>query len=105
MRVTRILVVAAAALALAPAAYAGGPHMLVGAVDQNVLQPTDAQAKANLQLAKDAGLGDAIRLTLTWARGKRAPEAESVKRVRSAIAAAGTGTAHLPLALSRSAAR
>ena len=66
--------------------------MLVGAVDQNVLQPTDAQAKAKLQLAKDAGLGDAIRLTLTWARGKRAPEAESVQRVRSAVAAAGTGT-------------
>ena len=86
------MVVVAVALALAPAALAGGPHMLVGAVDQNVLQPTDAQAKANLQLAKDAGLGDAIRLTLTWARGKRAPEAESVKRVRSAVAAAGTGT-------------
>jgi acetyl-CoA carboxylase alpha subunit len=28
--------------------------------------------KKSLQLTKDAGLGDAIRLTLTWARGKRA---------------------------------
>ena len=92
MGVTRALLLAAAALAFAPAAYAGGPHMLVGAVDQDVLQPTDAQAKASLQLTKDAGLGDAIRLTLTWARGKRAPEAESVQRVRSAVAAAGTGT-------------
>jgi hypothetical protein len=88
----RVLLVAVAALAFTPAAFAGGPHMLVGSVDQSVLQPTDVQAKANLQLAKDAGLGDAIRLTLTWARGKRAPEADSVQRVRSAVAAAGTGT-------------
>src|SRR3954447_24341988 len=92
MGVTRALLVAAAALAFAPAAYAGGPHMLVGAVDQDVLQPTDAQATAKLQLATDAGLGDAIRLTLTWARGTRAPQAESVQRVRSAVAAAGAGT-------------
>jgi hypothetical protein len=92
VKVGRLLLITTAALAFAPAAYGGGPHMLVGAVDQNLLQPTDAQAKANLQLAKDAGLGDATRLTLTWARGRRAPEAESVQRVRSAAAAAGTGT-------------
>src|SRR4051812_1574451 len=92
MGVTRAFLVTAAVLAFAPAAHAGGPHMFVGSVDQDVLQPTDTQAKAKLQLAKDAGLGDAVRLTLTWARGKRAPEADSVQRVRSAIAAAGTGT-------------
>lgn len=66
--------------------------MLVGAVDQNILQATEAAAKAKLQAAKDAGLGDAIRLTLTWARGKRAPDADAVQRVRSAVAAAGAGT-------------
>jgi hypothetical protein len=90
--VFRVLLVAVAALAFTPSAFAGGPHMLVGSVDQSVLQPTDVQAKASLQLAKDAASADAIRLTLTWARGKRAPEADSVQRVRSAVAAAGTGT-------------
>lgn len=92
MKVGRLLVVVGAALAFAPAAYAGGPHMLVGAVDQNLLQATDAQAKAKLQLAKDAGLGDSIRLTLTWARGLRAPQGETVQRVKAAVAAAGVST-------------
>jgi hypothetical protein len=38
----RFLVVVLAALAFAPAALAGGPRMLVGAVDQEALQSTAA---------------------------------------------------------------
>ena len=89
---TRALVAVAAALAFAPAAHAGGPHMLVGTVDQNVLQATDAQAKAKLDLAKEAGLGDAVRVAFLWARGRRVPEGDSITRLRKAVATAGTTT-------------
>jgi hypothetical protein len=84
----RALVVALAALAFAPTAWAGGPHMLVGASDQDVLQPSDTQASDKLGLATDAGLGDAVRLVLTWARGKRAPEEATVTYLRNALTAA-----------------
>jgi hypothetical protein len=62
--------------------------MLVGAVEQNALQPTDDQAAAELELATDAGLGGAIRVALTWARGRKAPEPANVIYVRNAIDAA-----------------
>ena len=39
-------------------------------------------------MATDAGLGDAIRVTLTWARGRRAPEAGERQHLRNALAAA-----------------
>jgi hypothetical protein len=84
----RPLVVVLAALVFAPAAFAGGPRMLVGAVDQEALQSTDA-----LGLAQDAGLGDVVRVTLTWARGRRAPEQDSITHLRTVVdAAAKTGT-------------
>jgi hypothetical protein len=84
----RALVVVLAALVFAPAAFAGGPRMLVGAVDQEALQSDDA-----LALARDAGLGDAVRVTLTWARGRRAPEQDSITRLRSVVdGAARTGS-------------
>jgi hypothetical protein len=84
----RPLVVVLAALVFAPAGFAGGPRMLVGAVDPEALQSTDA-----LGLARDAGLGDAVRVPLSWARGRRAPDQESVTRLRSVVdAAARTGT-------------
>jgi hypothetical protein len=48
---------------------------------------------AQLELATDAGLGGAIRVALTWARGRKRPEPANVIYVRNAIdAAAKTGT-------------
>lgn len=66
--------------------------MLVGTVHQDMLQPTEAQAETRLGMAKDAGLGDAVRVTFTWARGRRAPEPESIQRLSTAIEAATPGT-------------
>jgi hypothetical protein len=84
----RTLVVVLAALAFAPAAFAGGPRMLVGAVNQAALQSGDA-----LDLARQANLGDATRVELTWARGRRSPEQDSIQRLQSVIeTAAKTGT-------------
>jgi hypothetical protein len=84
----RALVVVLAALAFASAAFAGGPRMLVGAVDQEALQSDDA-----LDLAQQANLGDAVRVALTWARGRRAPEQDSIDHLQSVVdAAAKTGT-------------
>ena len=88
MTLLRAIAVVAAALAFAPAAMAGGPRMLVGAVDQEALQSTAA-----LDLARQANLGDAVRVTLTWARGRRAPDQDGVDRLRDVVtAAAKTGT-------------
>jgi hypothetical protein len=84
----RALAVVAAALLFAPAALAGGPRMLIGAVDQEALQSNDA-----LDLARQANLGDAVRVTLTWARGRRTPDQDSVTRLHDAVAsAAKTGS-------------
>jgi hypothetical protein len=78
--VVRALIVVLAALAFSPAALAGGPRMLIGAVDQDALGSADG-----LQPARQAGLGDAVRVTLTWARGRRAPEPESVAHLQGVV--------------------
>jgi hypothetical protein len=84
----RFLVVVVAVLAFAPAALAGGPRMLVGAVNEDALQ-----SPAALDLARQANLGDAVRVALTWARGRRAPEQDSVAHLQSVVdAAAKSGT-------------
>ena len=84
----RVLVAVLAAVVFAPAAFAGGPRMLVGAVDQEALQSDDA-----LDLARQANLGDAVRVAFTWARGRRAPEQDSIDRLRDVVDnAAKTGT-------------
>jgi hypothetical protein len=88
----RTLVVLLAALVSAPAALAGGPHMLVGAVEPSALQSTADQAAAQIALARNAGLGDAIRVAATWARGRRAPEPATVTAIRNAVDAAAPGT-------------
>src|SRR5262249_25429806 len=94
-----IVVGVALTLGLASGAGAGGPRMLVGAVDQNALQPTDDQAATQVELARDAGLGGAIRVALTWARGKRAPEVANVNQVRNAVEAAATSGTTVYVAL------
>src|SRR5262245_60406957 len=84
----RALVVVLAALAFAPAAFAGGPRMLIGAVDQEALQSSDA-----LDLAQQANLGDATRVALTWARGRRSPDPDTIAHLQDVVdAAAKTGT-------------
>lgn len=77
-----------AALVLVSPVLAGGPRMLVGAVEQELLQPTTSQAGEQLDLARNAGLADAVRVELTWARGRRAPQQDTIDRLRSAVAAA-----------------
>jgi hypothetical protein len=96
---SRVLAVVIAAGVLAPSALAGGPHMLVGAVDENLLQPTPAQANAQFALAANAGLGGAVRVVLTWARGKQAPDPDTVVALRNAVAAATAQNAVVYVAL------
>jgi hypothetical protein len=93
------VVAAAAVLVLAPQALAGGPRMLVGAVQQNLLQPTLQEANVQLDLAVNAGLGDVARVELTWARGRREPEQETVDRLRNAVTAAAMHGTSLYVAL------
>ncbi len=76
-----------AALALPATATAGGPSMLVGAAENLGLQPTLPAAKAQMDLAKMAGL-NAIRLAATWARGTTEPDPDSLLRFKNAAAAA-----------------
>jgi hypothetical protein len=66
----RALLIAVATLALAPAAHAGGPYMMVGAAEDVVLQHDPGFAKSRMELAKLAGL-DTIRVTAQWSRGQR----------------------------------
>ncbi len=55
-----------AALTVTASAVAGGPTMLVGAVEPEAMKATEAQAAAQIGLARSAGVGDAIRLTVLW---------------------------------------
>ena len=87
VRTMRRLIIPLLALAFAPAAHAGGPQMLVGAAEDNVLQPTLTQAKAQMDLAKLAGL-DAIRVTAVWSRGVSAPNNDRITLLQNAAAAA-----------------
>jgi hypothetical protein len=83
-----MLAVSLLALALVPAARAGGPGMLIGAVEPEAMRSTVAEATAQLALAQSAGLGDAVRVVMLWARGKTAPDPDSLTALRNALAAA-----------------
>ncbi len=88
-----LLATVALALALVPGSPAGGPTMFVGAVAPGLLQPTVAASSSQLALATRAGLGDAIRVELTWARGRQVPDPDTVLRLANAVGAAQqTGT-------------
>jgi hypothetical protein len=82
--VRRGLPILLAALAVAPAARAGGPYMLVGAADDVVL---GRDAPAKLQLAKLAGL-DSVRVTAQWTRGQTALPEAAQAGLEEAVAAA-----------------
>ena len=95
----RVLVVCVAlTLALAGPAGAGGPHMLVGAVDPEVAAASDDQAAAGLDLALSAGLGDAVRLAVVWTKGQKAPQPETVGAIENAVTAASAAGATVYLA-------
>ena len=85
-RAIRPLLVLVAALTFAPAAHAGGPQMLVGAAEDNVMQSTLVGAKTQMDLAKLAGL-DAIRITATWSRGVTQPSSDRITIIQNAAAA------------------
>jgi hypothetical protein len=70
--VGRGLAIVLAALALAPVAHAGGPGLLVGATEDIVKQSDPVKAKAEVDLARRAGLS-AIRISQYWAPGETAP--------------------------------
>jgi hypothetical protein len=85
--VQRLLLVALAGLALAPAAHAGGPGMVVGGAEDAVKQETIVTAKAKLDLLRLAGL-HAVRVTSIWAPGERAPTGAELQRLASVAGAA-----------------
>jgi hypothetical protein len=62
--------VLAAAFTLAPAAYAGGPGLTIGATDDAVRSPLLAVSKSEMNLIALAGYG-AVRITQVWSPGER----------------------------------
>src|ERR687887_429904 len=83
----RVLAGVIVALAAAPAAYAGGPTMTIGATEDIVKQPDLVAAKAQMDLLKLAGL-KAIRPTQEWAPGQTAPSGPDFDALKNAVAAA-----------------
>ena len=65
----RVVLVLLAFLACAAPAVAGGPAMTVGAAEDVAKQQDYAFAKAQMDMAKLAGL-DTVRVTQTWTRGR-----------------------------------
>jgi hypothetical protein len=87
----RVAVVALCALVFVPAAFGGGPSMLVGAVEDAPKSTDAGQAKAKMDLAKLAGY-DSIRVTQMWTRGQAAPapaEIQALQNVSNAAALDG----------------
>jgi len=87
-----------AVLVLASPAAAGGPYMLVGAADDVPKANDPAFSKAELDLAKLAGL-DAIRVTQTWTKGQTALGPNDAITLGNAVAAAQFSGVRLVLSL------
>jgi len=83
----RVLAVAIMALAAAPAAFAGGPAMTIGATEDIVKQPDLVAAKAQMDKLKLAGLR-AVRMTQEWAPGQTEPAGTDFDALKNAVAAA-----------------
>ncbi|HVM68722.1 MAG TPA: hypothetical protein VM204_02675 [Gaiellaceae bacterium] len=83
----RGLVTLVAALALAPAAHAGGPTLALGAAEDIVRSASATEAKANMTLLRLAGFR-AVRITSIWAPGQTAPTAAELAVLRNVAAAA-----------------
>lgn len=84
----RILLALLAVLALAPAASAGGPALVVGAAEDIAKQPTLVQAKAQVELARLVGF-QALRATAQWTRGLTSPPAAELAQLKNLADAAG----------------
>jgi hypothetical protein len=93
MRLLIATIAALAALALAPAAFAAGPELLIGASEDGAQQPSLALAKAQMDLAKLAGF-NAVRLTALWDRGLTAQAVDAAARLKNAIDAADLDGIH-----------
>ena len=83
----RFSVVLAAWLALAPAAHAGGPGLVIGATEDAVRSTTLVDAKAQMDLLALAGFR-AVRITQIWAPGERAVSPDDVTTLENVVAAA-----------------
>ena len=81
------MIALAAAVALAPAAHAGGPTMVLGATEDAVRSPTLAGSRAQMDLLKLAGFG-AVRITQIWAPGETAVSPEDATIIGNVTAAA-----------------
>jgi hypothetical protein len=71
----------------APYARAGGPAMLIGVAEDNVRQPTLAEAKVEMDLLVRAGF-NAVRVTQIWAPGETTPSAADQRILRNVVQAA-----------------
>jgi Cellulase (glycosyl hydrolase family 5) len=87
------------ALALAPAAHAGGPSMLVGVTADVAKQPDPALATTEVQRARLAGF-DTIRLTFNWLPGQTEPPGGDLTALKNAVFAASTNGMTVIVALS-----
>jgi hypothetical protein len=83
----RGVVVILAALALAPAAHAGGPQMLVGVTADIAKSPDPAVSMNEIRKAKLVGY-DTIRLNQYWLPGQTAPLANDLAALKNAVFAA-----------------
>ncbi|HWG56848.1 MAG TPA: hypothetical protein VNT58_10040 [Gaiellaceae bacterium] len=83
----RGLVALLAALALAPAAQAGGPTLALGVAEDVVRSASPTEAKANMTLLRLAGFR-AVRITSIWAPGQTAPTESELAILRNVAAAA-----------------
>ena len=86
-----LLVTLVAALALAPAASAGGSSISLGAAEDAVRAPTLVESETTMSLLRLAGFR-AVRITSTWEPGLTAPgehEAEVLANVAAAAALHG----------------
>jgi len=82
-----ITVAALLALALAPAARAGGPGMLLGATEDAVRSTSPAVAQKQMDLLAQAGFR-AVRITQTWAPGETHVSATDAAILGNVVAAA-----------------
>ncbi len=83
----RFVAVLAVWLALASAAQAGGPGLVLGATEDAVRSTTLADAKAQMDLLALAGFR-AVRITQIWAPGERTLSAQDQTVLENVVAAA-----------------
>lgn len=76
-----------ACLALASAAQAGGPDLMIGATEDAVRSTTLVDAKAQMDILALAGFRG-VRITQIWAPGERAVSPDDVTTLENVVAAA-----------------